>query len=457
MAAAGTELISIPHEHDLEDIEACKSFQLEELEVLESIFPGCISNRQPDGHFRLEVPENLFLSILPPILLRILLPPAYPSHCPPTIVSIRATNAWLSDTSSLNESLVRMWKPEEAVLYLWIEYMRSGDFLRDLKLFSDDNSFLQIPHPNPSMIAPLLSAYDSSSQSAQFSINSYPCGICLENLKGTKCVQLACGHVFCRSCLEDFWGMCISEGDVDRVGCPDPDCVKVRRKASGEDVSRVVTELELQRWKWLTTKQELERDQTILNCPIPTCQNLVPKPKDVDPESGWDRFRQCSSCSFSFCSFCKRTWHGPLSACPLPFTDKLLSDYLAAPENSPERNHIELRYGKGTVVRLLAQYEEQKATESWITESTSVCPGCQSHVQKSEGCNHMTCTRCMHHFCYRCGAQLDAKNPYAHFSIKGTYCFEKLFAADDIWEPDVGDNVDDGEESDEGVPFGLFD
>lgn len=53
--------------------------------------------------------------------------------------------------------------------------------------------------------------------------------------------------------------MCISEGDIDRVGCPDPDCVKVGRKASGEDVSRVVTELELQRWKWLTTKQELER------------------------------------------------------------------------------------------------------------------------------------------------------------------------------------------------------
>lgn len=35
MAVAGTELIVIPHEHELEDIEACKSLQLEELEVLE--------------------------------------------------------------------------------------------------------------------------------------------------------------------------------------------------------------------------------------------------------------------------------------------------------------------------------------------------------------------------------------------------------------------------------------
>lgn len=87
--------------------------------------------------------EKLFLSILPPILLQIVLPPSYPSHCPPAIVSIRATHPWLSDTSSLNDFLVKMWKPGEAVLYLWIEYIRSGDFLRDLKFFSDDNSFLQ--------------------------------------------------------------------------------------------------------------------------------------------------------------------------------------------------------------------------------------------------------------------------------------------------------------------------
>ncbi|KAF9480440.1 hypothetical protein BDN70DRAFT_612528 [Pholiota conissans] len=90
-----------------------------------------------------------------------------------------------------------------------------------------------------------------------------------------------------------------------------------------------------------------------------------------------------------------------------------------------------MRYGKATVMRLLAQHEERKATESWITESTSVCPGCRSHVQKSEGCNHMSCTRCTHHFCYRCGVQLSAQNPYAHFSIRGTYCYQKLFAADE--------------------------
>ena len=41
------------------------------------------------------------------------------------------------------------------------------------------------------------------------------------------------------------------------------------------------------------------------------------------------------------------------------------------------------------------------------------CPSCGSGVQKSEGCNHMTCS-CRAHFCYCCGAQLLENNPYRH-------------------------------------------
>ncbi|KAE9382455.1 hypothetical protein BT96DRAFT_772677, partial [Gymnopus androsaceus JB14] len=33
------------------------------------------------------------------------------------------------------------------------------------------------------------------------------------------------------------------------------------------------------------------------------------------------------------------------------------------------------------------------------------CPGCQTNIQKMDGCNHMTCPLpgCNMHFCYRCG------------------------------------------------------
>jgi len=53
--------------------------------------------------------------------------------------------------------------------------------------------------------------------------------------------------------------MCITEGDIDRVGCPDPECVKQSREADEEEVARVVSDGEVRRWKWLREKRDLDR------------------------------------------------------------------------------------------------------------------------------------------------------------------------------------------------------
>ena len=31
------------------------------------------------------------------------------------------------------------------------------------------------------------------------------------------------------------------------------------------------------------------------------------------------------------------------------------------------------------------------------------CPGCRNMIEKTEGCLHMTCSRCRGEFCYHCG------------------------------------------------------
>lgn len=172
-----------------------------------------------------------------------------------------------------------------------------------------------------------LMAYDIHASSAEFSRTSFACSICFTSLKGLHCIQLSlCSHVFCLSCLQDFWGLCIEEGSVERVGCADPECVRMGREASEDEVRRVVGESAVIRWKWLRTKKAIEKgastirvcrlyiklctaDPTIVHCPIPTCQAPVPKPQpDPKDSSGWDRFRTCPECDFSFCSFCKHTW-----------------------------------------------------------------------------------------------------------------------------------------------------
>lgn len=53
--------------------------------------------------------------------------------------------------------------------------------------------------------------------------------------------------------------MCIEEGDVGRVGCPDPECVKAGREAGEEEVARVVSDVGVKRWKWLREKRNLDK------------------------------------------------------------------------------------------------------------------------------------------------------------------------------------------------------
>ncbi|THH21564.1 hypothetical protein EW146_g36 [Bondarzewia mesenterica] len=420
-----------------DSIAECTIIQEEEWQVLESIYPDCISSNLSDGIKKLEIPVELgdsrtvsiiddgtingisaqraedqpmSLSMLPPVLLHIILPPTYPLSTPPEIISLHVTNSWLTCGRHLQQELLEMWQPGEGVLYNWIEWIRTADFLRSLN-FVDEHT-IRIPHSSPHLLAPLLTAYDTSAKSSRFAQSAYTCAVCLTSQKGARCLLLLCGHVFCRSCLEDYWKLFIAEGDVARVGCPDPECIKESREANEEEVRRVVTEDEVMRWKWLRRKRILERDPSTVYCPVSLCQTPVSKPKFTDDQNvGWERLRTCPNCEYVFCSFCKRTWHGPLNDCPIPIAEKFIMEYMSLPEDSPSRLVLEQRYGRANINRLVAKYREDQANRQWLESSTMACPGCQVKVEKSVGCNHMTCAKCKQHFCYRCGAKLNAGDP----------------------------------------------
>ena len=41
---------------------------------------------------------------------------------------------------------------------------------------------------------------------------------------------------------------------------------------------------------------------------------------------------------------------------------------------------------------------------NWILANSKQCPnkGCNRRIERSSGCNHMTCAKCSHHFCWMC-------------------------------------------------------
>ncbi|KAG9314645.1 RWD-domain-containing protein [Chiua virens] len=365
------------------------------------------------------------LSILPPLRLRIALPPLYPSQAPPIIQSLQANSAWLPPCilTLVEERLIAMWSPgdDSGILYTWVEWIRTGNFLSDIGFLADDLLSIQIPHPSPQILLTPLLAYLSAFKSDEFAHASYLCAICLSERKGVYCLALSCGHVFCKSCLIDMWGLHVKEGQVSHVGCPEPNCGKTDtentdglREATEDEVSAVLSETELSRWNWLRKKRDLERDPTMIHCPMEYCQEPVTKPQpdtsktnvSDEDESGWARLRTCTACSYSFCAFCRRTWyalsvrhappllivvfrHGPHTSCPLPLTSKFILDYLSAPPNSSERLTINQRYGRANILRLVKQHEEEQENRKWMQSSTMACPGCEVRVEKSIGCNHV--------------------------------------------------------------------
>jgi len=79
---------------------------------------------------------HLSLSFFPPLLLDVALPPSYPLHAPPEILSLSATHSWLPHQyiEALRCHLPNTWRAGETVLYDWVEFLRNAEFLQSPEL-----------------------------------------------------------------------------------------------------------------------------------------------------------------------------------------------------------------------------------------------------------------------------------------------------------------------------------
>jgi hypothetical protein len=59
--------------------------------------------------------------------------------------------------------------------------------------------------------------------------------------------------------------------------------------------------------------------------------------------------------------------------------------------------------------------KEIELSESWLKEHAKQCPGCASWIQKTEGCDHMSChSKCRAEFCYACLVPYDRIRKYGN-------------------------------------------
>ncbi len=199
---------------------------------------------------------------------------------------------------------------------------------------------------------------------------------------------------------------------VNKVDCPASDC----KELISPDVIRSLVPPELfQRYDDLLLQRTLDTMSDIVHCPRQTCLCATIKEEDSN-------MIVCPRCKFSFCCLCKRTWHG-ISPCRL-LPDNLHELKLMYENGDPEfRLSIEQQYGRNNLLKAFQEVE----SNSWLKQYSKKCPNCQSSIEKSHGCNKMTCTCCHASFCWICEALLPVHNPYSHFHFGSSGCAGKLF------------------------------
>jgi E3 ubiquitin-protein ligase RNF14 len=364
---------------------------------------------------------------LPPLKLRVELPKGYPGEESPNLV---LECCWLtaSELRKLTCAVDLIWKEAGGSLMIFnvIEYLneKSADAFghKTVVIGSTDlgrkEEFLR---------------FDEEATLRDFSGQTFHCEICQYAKKGTVCTQLVnCGHVFCTQCLIAYYSACIEQGYIPQVVCPDLGCGV--RTVDEKQLGKLVGGELVKRYRDLSRKLALEADPMhYMACPRDLCQALMKKNPD-------DLLAICPECSFAFCSVCKRSWHGYYEYCRMQEPPVEVVEQYANTDDEDTKRLIESQWGKRNMVKYVKEYHDEKAFREYMESNNNRhCPTCATPIEKSMGCNKMTCGICHTFFCFLCAEVLDRDNPYRHYGDSRSRCYQKLFEGMTIEEPDVLD------------------
>lgn len=342
--------------------------------------------------------DNLFtVHALPPISLLCVFPPSYPSHSAPLF---ELTCLWLSSQklSTLCACLDNIWEETspEVVVYTWSEWLRSqtlqqlgaseklelgGDFRDSLdeRAVSGSESF--------DVDIFRLLRYNEEVKNKKFLESLHTCCICFSEFPGFGFTRLPCQHHFCKSCVQQYCNMHVKDGSVMNLTCPDVGC----KESVPPGLLRDLLDKEaFERWEELLLQKTLDSMPDVIYCP--KCRT----PSIEDP----DHLVQCSKCRFSFCSLCMATWH-PGQNCMTP--------------EAKLRILQSRRQGRALGEETLRQERElmnECLAMDYIKREAKQCPTCKMAVEKSEGCNKMTCSNCGGYFCFQCGQSIRGYDHY---------------------------------------------
>ncbi|XP_061177348.1 uncharacterized protein LOC133186080 [Saccostrea echinata] len=252
------------------------------------------------------------------------------------------------------------------------------DYLADSDDFEEDEIIATVP-------VDLLHPFGNLNESDD-------CEICLSKESKVR-NRLCCQIPVCDDCMEKYFVTQIESG-FRRMQCISSGCSEYAHV--DEIMCRLPVELKDKFYKYLV---DTNNDPYVKTCPNCSYVQRVTK-EELDVPKKKRKYGchiVCKDCHLEWCFICHAPWHREGITCKdYQKGDKLVKNWAK-----------EFHYGNKNAER---------------------CPKCKIFIERTSGCDHMTCKNCHTVFCYKCGEKyIKIKfigDHYGRFSPLG--CKHKL-------------------------------
>ncbi|KAH8832357.1 RING-5 domain-containing protein [Flagelloscypha sp. PMI_526] len=238
----------------------------------------------------------------------------------------------------------------------------------------------------------------------------FTCPVCFDDSPGVTTSSLDCEHLYCTECWQQHLRSKIKDEGEHSISCMAERCTLL---ASDTFIRTVLKDepATLKRYQELLVRNFVDTNPNLKFCPYPSCTNTVSCP-------GFSNKRILSKII-------------PTVSCGArgvpPSVDaearEKQTDETGLGLGIADREHkfcfgcnidTDHRPVVCSVTKMwMKKCADDSETANWIKGNTKECTKCQSTIEKNGGCNHMTCRKCRHEFCWIClGLWSEHTNSY---------------------------------------------
>ena len=214
------------------------------------------------------------------------------------------------------------------------------------------------------------------------------CQVCSDTLdpflQFQVCVASQCNHApeICLACWEQHIAAQADTKCWDSITCPHADCNGILDHA---DMQRFAPRDVFRRYDRYATNKALQNAPNYRLCAHEGCGSGGFVEEERAPE-----YMTCADCQRYTCLGCNLVYH----------EGQTCEEYQAWLADAPKRAEAD----KVEKARLKELQRAEKKSAHYLDKKAKICPNeiCGAAIQKTIGCDHMTCRRCQHQFCWVC-------------------------------------------------------